>query len=413
MIKPNVINSVSFMKNYGHLLIIIPTLFLLSCRDNFNVERFAGWDYDHMKNVKKELKNPSSVYYPAFEKLVKDAVSALNEGPFSVTFKEMVPPGGTKHDYMSQGPYWWPDTTKPDGLPFIRRDGVTNPQAGIDRRQIGSLMDATRKLSLAWYFTGEEKYADRAAYLLKVWFIEPDTRMNPHLEFAQSIPGITTGRGIGIIDVRGMHTLVDAITLLENSGAIETADMNGIKKWFSDFFQWLTTSKNGKDEDDYKNNHSVAYDVIVTSIARFLGNDEYAAKKISEMPARRIDPMIESDGRQPEELIRTNAFGYSVSNLGNFFDAGETGLKVGVDIFGYVNSKGGSLRGALDFLTWYIGREEEWQWQQIGGFEDRENSLGLLVRRAARYYNEPAYKKLWEEKFAEKMNTNWNLLVTP
>jgi hypothetical protein len=210
-----------------------------------------------------------------------------------------------------------------------------------------------------------------------------------------------------------MYTLVDAITLLENSGAIQPDDLNGIKQWFSDFFQWLTTSKNGKDEDDYKNNHSVAYDVIVSSIARFLENNEYAAKKISEMPARRIDPMIESDGRQPEELIRTNAFGYSVSNLGNFFDAGETGLKVGVDIFSYVNPEGGSLRGALDFLTGYIGREEEWQWQQIGGFESKENSLGLLLRRAARYYNEPGYKKIWEERFAEKMKTDWSLLVTP
>ena len=401
------------MERNALLFLIMIAPFLVSCGENYKIDRFAGWDYNHMKSVKKDLKNTSSQYYPAFEKLVNDADAALNEGPFSVTFKEMVPPGGTKHDYMSQGPYWWPDTTKPDGLPFIRRDGVTNPQAGIDRRQIGSLMDVTSKLSLAWYFTGDLKYAERAAYLLKVWFIEPETRMNPHLEFAQSIPGITTGRGIGIIDVRGMFTLVDAITLLENSGAIEPVDMNSIKKWYSDLFQWLTTSKNGKDEDDYRNNHSVAYDVIVTSIARFLGNDEYAAKKISGIPARRIDPMIESDGRQPEELIRTNAFGYSVSNLGNFFDAGETGLKVGVDIFSYVNPEGGSLRGALDFLTGYIGREEEWKWQQIGGFEGRENSLGLLVRRAARYYNEPAYEKLWEEKFAEKLKTSWNLLVTP
>ena len=401
------------MERKALMFLIILASFLVSCTENFKTDRFAGWDYEHMKLVKKEIKSSSSKYYPAFEKLVSDAEAALKEGPFSVTFKEIVPPGGTKNDYMSQGPYWWPDTTKPDGLPFIRRDGVTNPQAGIDRRQIGSLMDVTRKLSLAWYFTGDMKYAERAEYLLRVWFIEPETKMNPHLEFAQSIPGITTGRGIGIIDVRGMYTLVDAITLLENSGAIQPDDLNGIKQWFSDFFQWLTTSKNGKDEDDYKNNHSVAYDVIVSSIAMFLENNEYAAKKISEMPARRIDPMIESDGRQPEELIRTNAFGYSVSNLGNFFDAGETGLKVGVDIFSYVNPEGGSLRGALDFLTGYIGREEEWQWQQIGGFESKENSLGLLLRRAARYYNEPGYKKIWEERFAEKMKTDWSLLVTP
>ncbi len=123
--------------------------------------------------------------------------------------------------------------------------------------------------------------------------------------------------------------------------------------------------------------------------------------------------MIEADGRQPEELIRTNAFGYSVSNLRNFFDAGEIGLKVGVDIFGYSNPEGGSLRRALDFLASYIGNEDKWQWQQIGGFSGTENSLGLLIKRAARYYDEPHYKKLWEEKFAEKMKTDWTLLVNP
>jgi hypothetical protein len=385
----------------------------VSCSENSPGNRFAGWDYSYMKKVKKDIKNTSSPYYPAFHALMENADDALTKGPFSVTYKNMIPPGGTKNDYMSQGPYWWPDTTKPDGLPFIRRDGVSNPQAGIDRNQLGNLMNTTRMLSLAWFFSGDIKYAERAGYLLKVWFLDPETKMNPHLEFAQSIPGITTGRGIGIIDVRGMYTLVDAITLLESSGAMESTDMEQIRKWFTDFFEWLTTSKNGKDEDDYKNNHSVAYDVIVSSIARFLGNDEYAVKKISEMPARRIDPMIESDGRQPEELIRTNAFGYSVSNLSNFFDAGGIGLKVKVDIFSYVNQKGGSLRRALDFLVGYIDREEEWQWQQIGGFERTENGLGLLVRSAARYFNEPAYKKLWEEKFAAKMKTNLILLVTP
>jgi hypothetical protein len=314
---------------------------------------------------------------------------------------------------MSQGPYWWPDTTKPDGLPFIRRDGERYPQAGIDRSQLGNMMESVKTLSLAWFFTGDMKYAERAAYLLKVWFLDPETLMNPHLEYAQSIPGITMGRGIGIIDVRGMYTLVDAITILEGSGALDEAQIKGISKWFTDFFEWLTTSKNGKDEDDYHNNHSVAYDLIVSSIARFLNNDEYAVRKISEMPLRRIDPMIEADGRQPFELIRTNAFGYSSGNLTNFFDAGMTGLKVGVNIFDYKNPKGGSLKGALDFLAGYIGREAEWEWQQIGGFGSAMNNVGLLLRSAARIYNEPAYHEMWKDQFEEKMKTNWKLLVTP
>lgn len=233
------------------------------------------------------------------------------------------------------------------------------------------------------------------------------------MEYAQGIPGITTGRGIGIIDARGFYTLVDAISILESSGEIGSNDLSEIKKWYSDFFTWLTTSKNGIDEDNYKNNHSVAYDVLVTAIARFLGNDDYVRKKISEMPSRRINPMIKSDGSQPEELIRTNAYGYSVSNLRNFFDAGETGLKVGIDIFFYESPEGGSVRKALDFLIQYIGNEQEWKWQQIGGFEGPENNLGLIIRRAARIFNDREYQKLWDRKFSEKLKTDWNLLVIP
>jgi len=366
-----------------------------------------------MKKAKKEIKDTSSFLYSSFKKLVADAEKEMTRGPWSVTFKDVVPPGGTKHDYMSYGPYWWPDTTKPDGLPYIRRDGVRNPQSGVDHQQLGNLFDGTRKLSLAWFFTGDRKYAQRAVYLLKVWFLEPETRMNPHLEYAQGIPGITTGRGIGIIDFRGVYSLVDAISLLRLSGELNDSDFEGIKQWFSDMFLWLTTSSKGHDEDNTRNNHAVSYDVIVSSIAKFLGNDEYARKKISEIPVRRIEPMIEADGRQPEELVRTKAFGYSVSNLGNFFDAGTIGLKEGINIFTYKNSKGASIRTALDFLISYTGRKEQWPWDEIGEWEQTENNLGLIVRSAAVIYNDEQYRRIWEETFRERLKTSWNLLVTP
>lgn len=400
------------MKRVYFTIQVIISLLLVSCSLKCPERDFAGWDRTHMKKVKDEIKNKNSYYYPAYEKLVADAEEALIEGPFSVTFKETVPPGGTKNDYMSLGPYWWPDTTKPGGLPYIRRDGYRNPQNGIDREQLGGMINSVRILSIAWFFTGDEKYSERAAYLLRVWFIDPATRMNPHLEYAQGIPGITTGRGIGIIDVRGFYTLVDAISLMGCSGSIRPAEMEKLKVWFSDLFAWLTTSKNGLDEDNAHNNHSVAYDVIVISIARFLGNDEYAVKKLSEIPARRIEPMIEADGSQPAELARTNGWGYSVMNLNQFFDAGELGLKLGENIFEYKNQKGGSVRSALDFLIGYIGKSDEWKWQQVGGWEGPENRLGLLIRSAARDYNEPIYSKLWNEKFYEKMKSDWNLLVT-
>lgn len=389
------------------------SIFFSACTGRNSDIRFSGWDQEYMREVKVSLKNNSSAFLPAFNQLISDADKELSRGPYSVTYKKTIPPGGTKHDYMSQGPYWWPDTTKPDGLPYIRRDGVVNPESRNDRAQIGNLFSAVPTLALAWYFSGEMKYARKAEDLLRVWFIDPETRMNPDLKYAQAIPGITTGRGIGIIDVRGMYALTDAMALLETSGVISKAEMKQYREWFTDLFNWLTTSKNGKDEDNTRNNHAVAYDVIVTSIARFLNNDDYVVKKIGEIPGRRIDPMIKADGSQPEELIRTKAFGYSVSNLRNFFDAGETGLKVNVDIFRYTNPDGGSLQMALDFLITYIGKKDTWKWEQITDWQSTEDGLGLLVRRAARYYDDQNYKDIWEKNFAERLKSDRSLLVIP
>jgi hypothetical protein len=376
--------------------------------------RLGGWDYPWMDEVKSDLKNGESEFLPAFNQLLKEADEALAGGVYSVTFKDMVPPSGSKNDYMSMGPYWWPDPEKPNGLPYIRRDGEVNPERDrLDSAQKSKMTNAVRNLSLAWFFSGKEDYAEKAAELLRVWFLDPETLMNPHLNYGQSIPGRTEGRFIGIIDGRSFAELVDAIALLETSGALTEEEISGLRNWFEAYFTWLTTSEFGKEEDNYRNNHSVAYDVQACGIAYFLGKDDYVRQKVGEMPERRIDPMIEADGSQPHELIRTRAFGYSVSNLRNFFDAGEIGLNVGVDIFNYVNPKGASLQTALDYLIGYIGREQDWPYEEISDWERTENNLGLLVRRAARIYENENYHELWKNTFYERVKSDWSLLVSP
>ncbi len=376
--------------------------------------RLGGWDYDWMESVKDDLSQGGNSFRPAYDKLRTEAEEALQQSGFSVTYKSLVPPSGNKHDYMSMGPYWWPDPEKEDGLPYIRRDGEVNPERNnTDSPGLSGLVNNVRILSLAWFFTGETEYAEKAAGLLKIWFLDEETLMNPHLEYAQAIPGRTPGRFIGVIDATKLHTLVDAIALLETSDVLNSNEKEGINSWFKRYFKWLTESEHGKNEDAYHNNHSVAYDVQSSGIAYFIGDDDFVARKAREIPRRRIDPMIESDGSQPKELIRTKAFGYSVHNLNNFFNVGEKGLKVGVDFFKYKNIKGGSLQNALDYLIAYIGKEKEWPYQQITAWESTENSLGLIIRRAARIYGSEEYRKIWEETFYERLKTDWNLLVIP
>jgi len=218
---------------------------------------------------------------------------------------------------MSQAPYFWPDPTKPNGLPYIRRDGERNPELKkiSDHDNLGRLGQDSRCLALAYYLTGNTAYGERAALLLRTWFLDEATRMNPNLEFGQGIPRINTGRGIGLIETRSLMPAMDAVGLLAGSKAWSTQDQAGIEKWLGEFLHWMRTSAKGKDEDAAKNNHGTWYDLQVTDYALFLGDRKLAIDTLNRVKTRRIATQIEPEGRQPLELIRTNAFSYSIVNL--------------------------------------------------------------------------------------------------
>jgi hypothetical protein len=236
--------------------------------------------------------------------LRKQADKALKAGPFSVMDKKDVPPSGDKHDYTSLAPYFWPDPTKPDGKPYIRKDGEVHPgrhEQG-DTDAMGRMCSAVKSLAYGRYFTGDERYAEHAAVLLRAWFLDEKTRMNPNLNYAQAVPGQSDGRGIGIIDTVCLIDFVDAVGLLAGSKAWTAADQKGIEAWFGQFVSWLQESKNGRDEARAGNNHGTWYDAQLSVYALFAGKADVAKKVLAESHAR-IDKQIEPDGRQPLELL--------------------------------------------------------------------------------------------------------------
>jgi len=182
----------------------------------------------------------------AIDGLLRDAARALKAQPGSVMQKPEAPPSGDKHDYMSVAPYWWPDTTKPPGAPYIRRDGEVNPEHNIigDRVRLGWMMGNIRTLALAYFITGNEDFGEGAVTRLRVWFLDTATRMNPNLKYAQSIKGIVEGRRIGIIDSYGFRDLIDAIQLLKQSKTWTEAMERGMRDWFTAYLQWLLESPN-------------------------------------------------------------------------------------------------------------------------------------------------------------------------
>jgi len=263
--------------------------------------------------IKQHLHLPQNAIQLAYLKGKADAFASAP--PLSVTQNIPIGASGDHRDYFTVGPYWWPDTSKKDGLPWIRKDGQVNHSVrgpNSDSKLLDALVRRLNFLALSYRFTQNERYVKAAEVLLNTWFLDDKTGMNPHLNFAQAIPGRVNGRGIGIIEVRRLIGALDAITLLQNELPAETVD--ALNTWLSTFLSWLIESKNGQDEAKKENNHGTFYDFILASLALHLKMDDLA-EQVFASASKRALKQIQQDGSQAHELHRTKPFHYSVFNL--------------------------------------------------------------------------------------------------
>ncbi len=371
------------------------------------------WDHSHLQQVKQSLTQPQ--YAIAYRALMDDADRKLSTTPLSVMMKEKTPASGNKHDYMSQARYYWPDPTKPDGRPYISRDGESNPELEkLDRVRLGRMANNVTAWSLAYYFSGDEKYARKAAEQIRVWFLNKDTRMNPHLNYAQIVPGVDgdRGRSYGVIDTYSFVEMLDAVQLLEHSKSFTAKDSKELKAWFGQLLNWILTSEQGIEEGRAKNNHSVAYDVQVVSFALYAGNKKIAEQHIREFPEKRLYKQIMPDGSQPEELRRTLAFGYSEFNLQHMIDIFVMGRKLGLFIDNSTSADGRNFYKAMDFLAPYAGKEvTTWPYQQIGEWDYKQQEFCKDLYRA--YQLNPArtdYLQLYNQNRRVEYNDRFFLL---
>ncbi len=354
-------------------------------------------DFKKITQVKKQIQQEDNLYISAYDYLLQKANAALLEGPFSVMDKIRVPPSGDKHDYLSMGPYWWPDTTKTDGLPYIRRDGVVNPETRGDYTDVpakNNMLGNLETLAWAFYFSDDEKYAGKAVELLKTWFINPETRMNPNLNYAQGIPGRMDGRGIGIIDWAGIQRLISPLQILEIKNVLDEETKQGIRSWLEEYLNWLLNSEYGIDEDNYFNNHGTWYDVQVVGIQQYLGKTEDSRQRLETKTKVRIASQIEPDGSQPHELARTKSLGYSTMNLRGFLHLVKLGKNVDVDLWNYTTEDGRSIKAALDFLMPFAIHEKDWTHQQLGHIEDAIENVKIDFLMAASLIGNEEYGKI-------------------
>ncbi|GLC23720.1 alginate lyase family protein [Roseisolibacter agri] len=350
---------------------------------------------------------------PALRKLVQDADKALRAPLVAVTDKRSgLAPSNDPHDYFSLSPYWWPDTTKANGLPYVRRDGVTNPESkrDLDQPRVAALGANTLTLALAYHLTGNEAYSRRAAEQVRRWFLDPATRMNPHLRFAQLVRGNPAERGSGIIDTRWFIETVDAVALLRGSPAWSAEDQRGMEQWCAAYATWLRESPNGKHEQAARNNHGSWYAAQTAALALFAG-DTAGARAIIEGAKPRIGWQITPAGDQPIELERTRSYHYSNFNVEALTRLAEMGRHVGVDLWRYQAPEGGSLRKAVDHLARHAADPKTWPGQQIDAVD--LDLLVLTFRRAQHAWSDAPYADVLRKLPAKLVQEDRSALLYP
>ncbi len=247
--------------------------------------------------------------------------------PLSVRTAGPLPPGVAPGDYHSTGIYWWPDPASADGLPWVRRDGERNPAtadaATACEPRLSAMVDRVETLALAWRLTGRPVDARAAAEQLRAWFLDPATRMNPHLKHGQAVPGVSGGRPFGIIETRYLPSVLDASASLRGSADWSVADAEALRAWAAAYLTWLLDSQLGQEAAGTVNNHALWFDAQAAAFAVRLGDTDAAARLLQAFP-QRLGRQLAADGSLPEELARTRSLSYSAMSVEAMLRAAES-----------------------------------------------------------------------------------------
>jgi hypothetical protein len=292
--------------------------------------------------------------------IIQKAHWALLQVPVTVTATRSERSAGGIHDFYSEGDYWWPNSEDPSG-PYIQHDGQTNPDNfTAHRKAMVRFSQVVGALASAYKLTGEDRYAQHALLHLKAWFIDPATRMNPSLLYAQAIQGRVTGRGIGIIDMIQMIEVAQSVRIFEKSKVLPLQDLRQIKGWFEEYLTWVTTHPYGINEREAKNNHGTCWVMQVAAFARLTGNQALLEYCTERFKATLLPNQMAQDGSFPLELGRTKPYGYSLFNLDAMSTVCHILSNKKEDLWSYTLPDGRTLRKAIEFLYPYVADKSRW-----------------------------------------------------
>ena len=290
----------------------------------------------------------------------------------SVVNKGKLPPSNDPRDFISISRYWWPDSTKADGLPYIRRDGYVNPEVNTvyqSHNKSNMMAYAVDCLTILYYLTSKEVYAEHAARYLRRWFLDPKEGMNPNLVYAQIIPGRHVLRGTGTLQGRAIFRAVCMSQLIEKSKTWTVGDKKELTDWASAMLYWLEKSTQGRKEHAAGNNHGVWYDVSHLLLLSYLDRKEDVQRIVKEELMCRLDSQMAEDGSLPQELERTLSMHYETFLMEALLQVSYIAKGVGVDFWNLSTSSGKPLKRMVEYMFPYYQKPQTWKYKQISPFK--------------------------------------------
>lgn len=354
---------------------------------------------EYLAMRERVLQTPEPWMKPALDSLRTEAEKVMTKGPWSVTTKKdnQLPPSKDKHDFYSLSIYFW---KKPDGT-WEWRDGQRNPDAVTeDEAGLDALFGAVKVLSNAAWFLGDHKYGERAALLLRYWFTDSATGMNPNMNYAAGIPGQADGRGVGIHRFKDFAIILDDIGLLRAMGYWTDEDQAKMVKWVSEFSNWCNTTKLGLDEKKAPNNHSVFYGSMMLGCACYTGNQPLIEEYSKSFFQAQLINQIQPNGCLPEEMGRTRPVNYTLYCLMGFAMYAEQARNLGIDYYYYTGPNGQTLKAAFSYALPFWEGKVPWPKKEEPIYDYR---VFIPARVAAIRYQDPAFENYLESSFP-----NWN-----
>ncbi len=250
-------------------------------------------------------------------------------------------------------------------------------------------------LTSAWLLTRDRRYAHHAADHLRAWFIAPETRMNPNLEFSQGVHGVSTGRNFGIIDTLHLVEVARAASHIAPA-ALTAAERTALTAWFSNYLHWMQTSEKGVAEKNTLNNHAVCWALQAAEFARLIGDATTRSEVLAQYENVLLPDQLGPEGSFPKELARTKPYSYSIFNFDVMAALCQSLLDRGSDPFAFTLSDGRGICKAAEFLYPYLKDKGAWPYQK-----DVEHFDALPVRSPGLLFaglecKREEYLQLWQ-----------------